>query len=161
MCGQDRPQRPQSSFSSKEVEAGLDLCRPPLNTSATSSSMSSTSSSTSQVSSSSSSSCKKRKWYKPKLKLNLHKDWIWVGFIRAGPTTPTGQRRNQAVKENVDDWEQLPAYAPRGERTRWERMDGVGGTRRVEQNDWTVNPPSGEPGTGSRDKKDVDPPEYR
>lgn len=163
MCGRDRHQPPQTS-SFKGLEAGFYLYEPSLNTSSTSSSSlaSSPTSSTASSTTPAVSRTKKRRWYRPRLRINLHADWIWAGFIRAGNTTPTGhgQVRGQRVKDDDEGWEQLPAYAPL-EEGRSEQMERIGETRRDGQDQWVIEPPSIEPGHRRRAEGDVEPPEYR
>lgn len=165
MCRRDRHQPPQPA--SKAVEAGYHLYEHSLNSSTTSSSSSSlpfTSASTSSVSSSStptSSVTKKRRWYKPNLRLNLDADWIWVGFIRAGHTTPTGRGPQQSGREDDTEWEQLPAYAPPPEEGIGQQRERVDETRSGELDEWLAEPPSFEPGQGGRDSDGMEPPEYR
>jgi hypothetical protein len=168
MYGRDRHRAPQITSSSKGVEAGFYLYEPSLDTAGTSPSSSTSSSSSSIASSLTSptasstaqapSKPKKRRWYRPRLRIKLHADWIWVGFIRAGNTTPTGRGgiTSQGVKDDGDDWEQLPAYV-RVEEGRREQTERIGGTRGDGLDEWLIEPPA----HPRRDEGDVDPPAYR
>lgn len=96
----------------------------------------------------------------PNLRVNINADWIWVGFIRAGHTTPTRQAHPQGGKVDDEEREQLPAYAPPKEC--WRRLvEGAEETGRDEQDEWLVEPPSIEPYLGRGNERWVEPPEYR
>lgn len=168
MYGRDRHQAPQIPSLLKGVQARFYHYEPlldPLRATTSSSSSSSSSSSASPPAPSTTqapSKPKKRRWYMPKLSIELHADWIWVGFIRAGNTTPTGRGgiRGQGVKDDGDEWEQLPAYEP-PEEGRSEQTERVVGIRGRGHDEWLIEPPSIEPAHLRRDEGDVDPPEYR
>lgn len=146
--------RDQDHLTSKDMEAGFHLCESSRNRSTTASS--STSNSTSSLTVPSPSTTKKRKWYKPNLRINLHKEWIWVGFVRAGHTTPTGQA---TVKDDKDEWEQLPAYAPPEEVP--QRMEGREGGGRNGLDNWIVEPPESRSEQEQRGRSGMEPPPYR
>ncbi|ERF69669.1 hypothetical protein EPUS_03661 [Endocarpon pusillum Z07020] len=163
MCGQDRHQPTQNylASTSKALEAGSHPYNSLLHTSTGSSSSSSSFASSSTSSQTPSIAKKKRKWYKPKLRLKLHADWMWVGFISAGNTTPTGQCRFQnGGQEDDEEWEQLPAYTPpeEGGRGLVGRFDG---NSRNEQDEWLVEPPSTGPNQARRNEFGLEPPEYQ
>lgn len=162
MWEQDPHQPPQPS--SKALEAGFHLLppRPTLNTANSSSSFatSATSSSTSSSTLTAAPSiAKKRKWYKPRLKLNLHKDRMWVGFIRAGRITPIERDSCQNGKDDDEEgWEQLPAYAPPEEEMRETTREESGESG---LDGLVVEPRSDEQGQGRRDVAGSEPPAYR
>jgi hypothetical protein len=160
MCGPDPYQPPQPS--SRALETGLPPYEPSLNYSTSSSSSLSSSSATptSSLTAPPTSIPKKRKWYKPKLRVKLNADWIWVGLIRAGHTTPTGRGRSAIAKEVHEEWEQLPAYTPLAEGSR-ERMERSDEARRELHDDWLIEPPSTEPGSLRRDGAGDEPPAYQ
>lgn len=103
---------------------------------------------------------KKRKWYKPKLKVKINTDWAWQGFIRAGPTTPTGRGRFDDAKDTDDEWEPLPAYTPPDD-GRVGPLPEIEETRRCSLNEWLFEPPSYEPSRGGRVGNWMEPPAYR
>lgn len=162
MYGRDRHQPPQHCLgsTSKAFEAGSHHSESLLHIS-TASSSSSSSAPTSTSSQASSTGKKKRRWYKPRLRLNLHADWMWAGFIRAGPTTPTGYCRfRNGGQEDDEEWEQLPAYTPMEEGGR-NLVGTFDANRRDEQDEWLIEPPSTDPDEARRDECSLDPPEYR
>ena len=64
------------------------------------------------------------------------------------------------MKDNGDEWEQLPAYEP-PEVGRSEQTGRVSGTMSGGHDEWLIEPPSIEPADLRRDEAGVDPPEYR
>ncbi len=165
MCGHNRhrPIQDCSASTSKTLEAGFYPYESSPHTSTGSSFFPSFPSfgPSSRSSQAASVGKKKRRWYKPKLRINLHPDWMWVGFIRAGHTTPTGQCcfRNGG-QDDDEGWEQLPAYTP-------PREDGPDLVRRFdvdrtdEQDEWLVEPSSTGASEARRDRCGLEPPGYR
>lgn len=64
------------------------------------------------------------------------------------------------MKDDGDDWEQLPAYEP-PKVDRSGQTDRVAGRTPGGHDEWFVEPPSIEPADLRRDEAGLDPPAYR
>ena len=90
----------------------------------------------------------------------LQADWLWVGFIRAGRTSPTGQGQCLIGENEDEEWEQLPAYSPRGEGS-GTRDEWIQDSHGDGQDDWLIEPPSIQPGQDGGEEIGPPPPAYR